>query len=118
MLKEKKYIFHFREFDDGKLLARGGGTIIFDSAKDVFSIALCHYKDCFNKKLGRKIAMARFKGTKDEGRFSRLISVDKGSITTIEELKTQALSIYNNLRNFLLTYEGPTLYLGLSDDIN
>lgn len=117
MLKEKKYIFHFREFDGKKLLARGGGTIIYDSTKGIFSVALCHNKDCFNKKLGRQIALARFKGTKD-GRFIRLIKIDRGIVTNIEQLKTEAASIYNNLRKILLSYENPVLQLRTPDDIN
>lgn len=60
---------HYRAIDEhGKPYSQGGATVAYideDGSPIRFSVASCHYRDNFNKKIGRAISSGRLLSSSD-----------------------------------------------------
>lgn len=65
-LPDREEFVHFRAINQetGKLLSKGGATVYYNPVKPgviAVGVALCSFKDNFNRKIGRRISSGRSK---------------------------------------------------------
>ena len=66
--------YHYRLYQDDKMLANGGVTVCYDEDARRLGVAVCSWKDNYNKRVGRNIAKGRL--AKGSGKYTQILEPD------------------------------------------